>query len=237
MNIAISPPRISPDHKPGTFIAPAVAALLAVLFAGVCPPALSEAKAQDIKLEILQGPNTDNPCRLAVNAPEGLPLDIQVSSDLLNWTTLATVTNVTGREPYTDATTSGLRWRYYRGIPATGAAAIKKEAYGTVGGRAVDNWVLNKPIGALDVIARVYEPSSGRVLEVLSTEPGLQFYSGNFLNGSNVGKGGKPYGYRSGFTMEPQHYPDSPNQPQFPSVVLKPGEIYRNTIIYRFSTR
>ncbi len=98
------------------------------------------------------------------------------------------------------------------------------------------NWVLNKLPGVLDVIARVYEPTSGRVLEVLSTEPGLQFYSGNFLNGSNIGKGGKPYIFRSGFTMEPQHYPDSPNKPQFPSVVLRPSEVYRNTIIYRFST-
>ena len=87
------------------------------------------------------------------------------------------------------------------------------------------------------MLFRSYEPTSGRVLEVLSTEPGLQFYSGNFLNGSNIGKGGVPYIYRSGFTMEPQHYPDSPNKPQFPSVVLRPGEVYRNTIIYRFSTQ
>jgi len=99
------------------------------------------------------------------------------------------------------------------------------------------NWVINKPQGALEVVARVYEPTTGRVMEVLSTEPGLQFYSGNFLNGSIYGKGGKQYLYRSGFAMEPQHYPDSPNKPQFPSVVLKPGQVYRNTIIYRFSTQ
>jgi len=97
------------------------------------------------------------------------------------------------------------------------------------------NWVLRKPLGELGLAARVYEPTSGRVLEVLTTEPGLQFYTGNFLDGSNVGKGGQAYQFRTGFCMEPQHYPDSPNKPHFPSVVLKPGQTYRNTIIYRFS--
>jgi aldose 1-epimerase len=100
------------------------------------------------------------------------------------------------------------------------------------------NWVINKPTaGALTVQATVYEPLTGRVLEVSSTEPGLQFYSGNFLDGSNVGKGGRVYKFRNGFCMEPQHFPDSPNHPNFPSVVLKPGKIYRNTIVYRFEAR
>ena len=75
---------------------------------------------------------------------------------------------------------------------------------------------------------------TGRVLEVLSTEPGLQFYSGNFLEGTITGKGDWTYAHRNGFCMEPQHYPDSPNKPQFPTTVLRPGETYRNTIIYRF---
>ena len=99
------------------------------------------------------------------------------------------------------------------------------------------NWVINKPAGELGVMARVYEPTSGRVLEVLSAEPGLQFYSGNFLDGTRKGEGGWVYQFRNGFCMEPQHYPDSPNKPDFPSVVLKPGETYKNTIIYRFSTK
>jgi len=81
----------------------------------------------------------------------------------------------------------------------------------------------------------VVEPTSGRVLEVLSDQPGLQFYAGNFLDGSLTGKDGKVYPRRSGFCMEPQHYPDSPNKPNFPSVELKPGETYHNTIIYKFS--
>jgi len=105
------------------------------------------------------------------------------------------------------------------------------------GGGYDHNWVLDKPTGALEVIARVSEPTSGRILEVLSTEPGLQFYSGNFLDGTNIGKGGKAYQFRTGFCMEPQHFPDSPNQPQFPSVVLKKGQTYKNTIIFRFSAK
>jgi aldose 1-epimerase len=99
------------------------------------------------------------------------------------------------------------------------------------------NWVINKTAGALAVIATVYEPQTGRVLEVSSTEPGLQFYSGNFLDGSNVGKGGRAYELRTGLCMEPQHFPDSPNQPSFPSTVLKPGQTYKNTIVYKFSAR
>jgi len=99
------------------------------------------------------------------------------------------------------------------------------------------NWVINKPAGELGLMARVYEPATGRVLEVLSTEPGLQFYTGNFLDGTITGKGGWVYKFRNAFCMEPQHYPDSPNHPSFPPVVLKPGETYKNTIIYRFSTR
>lgn len=104
------------------------------------------------------------------------------------------------------------------------------------GGGYDHNWVINKPLGQLGLMARVTEPKSGRVMEVLSTEPGLQFYSGNFLDGKLTGKGGWVYVHRSAFAMEPQHFPDSPNKPNFPSVVLKPGETYKNTIIYRFST-
>lgn len=98
------------------------------------------------------------------------------------------------------------------------------------------NWVINKPIGQLGLIAKVTEPTTGRVLEVLSSEPGLQFYTGNFLDGTITGKGNWTYQFRNGFCMEPQHYPDSPNRAEFPSVVLKPGQVYKNTIIYRFST-
>jgi aldose 1-epimerase len=99
------------------------------------------------------------------------------------------------------------------------------------------NWVINKKMGELTLMAHVSEPTTGRVMEVWSTEPALQFYSGNFLDGTITGKGGWVYQFRNGFCMEAQHYPDSPNQPNFPSVVLKPGEVYRNTIIFKFSVQ
>jgi aldose 1-epimerase len=91
-------------------------------------------------------------------------------------------------------------------------------------------------MGELGLDARVTEPTTGRVMEVWSTEPGLQFYSGNFLDGTITGKGGTVYQFRNAFVMEPQHYPDSPNHDNFPSVVLHPGETYHNTIVYKFST-
>lgn len=105
-------------------------------------------------------------------------------------------------------------------------------------GRGYDhNWVIDKAAETLGVHATVYEPETGRVLTVSSTEPGLQFYSGNFLDGSIHGKGGHVYAFRQGFCMEPQHFPDSPNQTTFPSTVLRPGETYTSTIMYRFTAR
>jgi aldose 1-epimerase len=102
-------------------------------------------------------------------------------------------------------------------------------------GRGYDhNWVLDKAEGALGLVARAFEPVSGRALEVLSTEPATQFYTGNFLDGTIVGKGGWRYPKRAAFCIEPQHYPDTPNQPSFPSVLLSPGETHKSTISYRF---
>lgn len=99
------------------------------------------------------------------------------------------------------------------------------------------NWALDKTDQSLTMAARVYEPISGRVMEVWTTEPGLQFYSGNFLDGKDKGKGGKPYEFRTAFCLEAQHFPDSPNQPSFPSTVLRPGETYKQRTIYKFLTR
>jgi aldose 1-epimerase len=105
-------------------------------------------------------------------------------------------------------------------------------------GRGYDhNFVLNSSGGQLAKAAEVFEPTTGRVMEVLTTEPGVQFYTGNFLDGTITGKAGKVYGQRSGFCLETQHFPDSPNKPAFPSVVLRPGQQYRSTTIYRFSAR
>lgn len=100
------------------------------------------------------------------------------------------------------------------------------------------NWVLNTSgKGSLSLAAEAYEPKSGRVLQVLTTEPGVQFYSGNFLDGTITGKGGKVYNYRYGFCLETQHYPDSPNHPAFPTTVLKPGQKYSTKTVFKFTTR
>lgn len=89
----------------------------------------------------------------------------------------------------------------------------------------------------LKLAARLHDPTSGRALEVRTTQPGLQFYSGNFLDGSIVGKGGRPYGQRWGLCLETQHFPDAPNHPDFPSVVLRPGEAFTSRTVYAFTTR
>jgi aldose 1-epimerase len=125
----------------------------------------------------------------------------------------------------------------FRKSTAIGARIDQNDEQLKFGNGYDHNWVISKQRGILGVMARVHEPTSGRVLEVLSTEPGLQFYTGNFLDGTIKGKEGKVYHFRDAFCMEPQHYPDSPNQPNFPSAVLKPGDVYKNTIIYRFSTK
>ena len=105
-------------------------------------------------------------------------------------------------------------------------------------GRGYDhNWVLNSgTAGSLSLAAQAYEPHSGRVLEVSTTQPGLQFYTGNFLDGIR-GKQGKVYNRRYAFCLETQHFPDSPNHPGFPSTVLKPGQHFLSTTVYKFSTR
>ncbi len=96
------------------------------------------------------------------------------------------------------------------------------------------NWVLDKKGSELSLAARVEEPSTGRVMEVWTTQPGIQFYTGNFLDGTIKGKGGTVYARRTALCLETQHFPDSPNQPNFPSVVLKPGTEFKSTTIYKF---
>jgi aldose 1-epimerase len=91
--------------------------------------------------------------------------------------------------------------------------------------------------GELELAATLYEPKSGRLLEITTTEPGVQFYCGNFLSGNLKGKSGKTYVHRGGLCLETQHYPDSPNQPGFPDTILQPGENYESQTVFKFSTK
>ncbi len=102
------------------------------------------------------------------------------------------------------------------------------------GGGYDHNFVLDAGGGKLALAARVKDPVSGRTLEVHTDQPGLQFYTGNFLTDKVVGKGGRRYGYRQGFCLETQRFPDSPNRPSFPSPRLDPGQVYRQTTVWRF---
>ena len=124
----------------------------------------------------------------------------------------------------------------FRKSTAIGARISQDDEQLKLGGGYDHNFVLRRSAGFNESLAaRVVEPTSGRVLEVWTTEPGVQFYTGNFLDGKAAGKGGATYPKRSAFCLETQHFPDSPNQPKFPSVALNPGERYHTTTTYKFS--
>ena len=122
--------------------------------------------------------------------------------------------------------------------PHTVGERIESKDKQMVYGKGYDmNWVLNRTGGGLESVAKVTDPKSGRTIECLTTEPGLQFYTGNFLDGTIHGKGGAVYAHRQALTLETQHYPDSPNHPNFPSTVLKPGDRFDSTTVFRFSNQ
>ena len=105
-------------------------------------------------------------------------------------------------------------------------------------GRGYDHcWILNKDGNELNFAAEVYEPNSGRVMKVFTTEPAIQFYSGNFMNGSHSGREGTPYKYRFALCLETQHYPDSPNHSNFPLTRISPGDTYKSETIFKFSIK
>jgi aldose 1-epimerase len=120
---------------------------------------------------------------------------------------------------------------------AIGARINQDEEQLKFGGGYDHNWVVNGRAGTLRQAASVYESTSGRVMDVWTTEPGIQFYTGNFLDGTLTGKSGKAYARRNGLCLETQHYPDSPNKPAFPTTTLRKGATYHSTTIYRFSAR
>ena len=122
--------------------------------------------------------------------------------------------------------------------PQTLGARVHEPHPQLIAGAGYDhNYVLDRTSSDLSLAARVTEPSSGRILEVSTTEPGIQLYGGNFLDGSAANGAGQPYRYRGAFCPETQHFPDSPNQPHFPSIILQPGARYETQTVYRFSTQ
>ena len=125
----------------------------------------------------------------------------------------------------------------FRKATAVGARIAADDAQIKLGHGYDHNWVLDSKGGTLAEAADVYDPSSGRVLKVLTDQPGIQFYSGNFLDGSVKGKGGKPDVLHAGLCLETQHFPDSPNHPDFPTAELKPGQRYHTVTVYSFSKR
>ncbi|MCU1328075.1 MAG: aldose 1-epimerase, partial [Bryobacterales bacterium] len=125
----------------------------------------------------------------------------------------------------------------FRKATAAGARINQNDPQLKIGKGYDMNWVLNRTGKGLEMAARVEEPTTGRTLEVYTDQPGVQFYTGNFLNGSVKGKGGKPANLRTGLCLETQHYPDSPNKPAFPTTTLKPGEKYDTTTEFRFSAK
>jgi aldose 1-epimerase len=119
----------------------------------------------------------------------------------------------------------------------TSAKKIGKDIAKVAGGYD-HNWVFQKPENRFDLVASLYHPPTGRYMEVRTTEPGIQFYSGNFLNGTLKNtRGGIKYVKHAGLCLETQHFPDSPNQPAFPTTILKPGETYQQITVYKFSVK
>ncbi|AMY08008.1 Aldose 1-epimerase precursor [Luteitalea pratensis] len=125
----------------------------------------------------------------------------------------------------------------FRTATAIGARISADHPQIAIGGGYDHNMVFARTGTSLERVARVYEPTTGRTLDVATTQPGTQFYTGNFLDGTITGKGGKVYPKRSGFCLETQHFPDSPNKPQFPSAILRPGQTYRQSTAFTFGTR
>jgi aldose 1-epimerase len=125
----------------------------------------------------------------------------------------------------------------FRTPTAIGARIDQNDPQLKMGNGYDHNWVLNRQGDGLALAARATDPVTGRTLDVETTEPGLQFYTGNFLDGTLTGKAGRVYARRSGFCLETQHYPDSPNHPSFPSTVLRPGQEYRSQTVFKFGAK
>ncbi|MDQ1474106.1 MAG: aldose 1-epimerase [Bryobacterales bacterium] len=195
--------------------------------------------SDDNRLQIHYTATTDKPT--IINLTNHSYWNLRAEGDILNHTVMLNADRYTpvdaGLIPTGElAPVAGTPFDFRK--PTTPGARINQPDPQLKLGRGYDhNWVLNRNGNGLSLAARIEDPASGRVMEVYTDQPGIQFYTGNFLNGSVKGKGGKPANLHSAFCFETQHFPDSPNKPQFPSVVLKPGEKYDTTTEFRFSAK
>ena len=171
--------------------------------------------------------NLTNHCYFNLSGgKEATILDHEIMIDANKYTAVDTLLIPTGQLPDVKGTP----------MDFTSAKAIGKDIAAVKGGYD-HNWVLNKKGTELEKVATVYDAGSGRVLEVLTTEPGLQFYTGNFLDNTLKGKNSIVYGQHAALCLETQHFPDGPNQPSFPNTILKPGETYKHVTKYKFSVK
>ena len=133
------------------------------------------------------------------------------------------------------APVAGTPFDFRQGTPI--GARIRSSSEQMIFGRGYDhNWVVNRSGDGLSLDARAYDPSTGRSMEIWSDQPGLQFYTGNFLDSTTVGSAGRQYRQGDAYCLETQHFPDSPNHPDFPSTLLKPGETYKTSTVHKFAT-
>ena len=184
--------------------------------------------------------STDKPTIINLTQHSMFNLSGDMSQNILNHTLLLNADRIT---PVSATLLPTGELRHVAGTPfdfrqpAPIGAGINSDDIQLTYGKGYDhNWVLNNPDGSLNLAARVIEPTTGRILEAYTTEPGLQLYTGNYLDGSSIGKGGVAYQQYAGFALEAQHFPDSPNHSNFPTTVINPGDTYSQTTIYKFAT-
>jgi aldose 1-epimerase len=207
-------------------------------YPGNCDVTVSYALGDDDALSVAYAATTDAPTPINLSQHTYFNLAGHDSGDILDHELTL------GASHFTPVDDTLIPTGEIRGVDGTaldfrrpvrvGARIESGETQLRIAGGYDHNFVLDRTGSGLEFAARVRDPKSGRTLEVLTTEPGVQFYTGNFLDGTQVGKGGHVYQRRFGFCLETQHFPDSPNQPSFPDTILRPGDRFSSTTVFRF---